>query len=87
MSELIPYIAVFAPLIGFLIVGLLGCRLGDRAAQYITCGLMILAAVCSVMLFHDVVLLGHARTLVLADWISTGDLTCRGRSGLINWPW
>lgn len=74
MTEII---AVFAPLLGFLIVGLLGRRMGDRASQLITCALMIAAAAASVMLFQDVVLNGHTRTLALADWISTGDVNVK----------
>jgi NADH-quinone oxidoreductase subunit L len=59
--------------VGFLIVGLLGKTLGDRASQFITCALMIAAAVASVMLFQDVVLGGGDRIVPLADWISTGN--------------
>jgi NADH-quinone oxidoreductase subunit L len=71
--EFLPYIAVFAPLAGFLIVGLLGRNLGDRASQFITCAGLIAAAAASIALFHDVVLLGHVQTLPLATWVSTGD--------------
>lgn len=73
MTMYLPYIAVFAPLIGFLVVGLLGRKIGDRASQFITCAGLIAAATCSVLLFQDVVLMGHVRTVVLADWVSTGN--------------
>lgn len=71
----LPYIAVFAPLLGFLVVGLLGRRMGDRASQIITCGLMIAAAASSIMLFQDVVLNSNDCIIVLADWIKTGDFS------------
>ena len=35
---------VFLPLIGFLIVGLFGSSLGAKASEYITSGLMVIAA-------------------------------------------
>lgn len=66
-------IAVFAPLVGFVIVGLLGRRMGDLPSQLITCAFMIAAAVSSVLLFNDVVLLGHTRIVPLADWMAAGD--------------
>jgi NADH-quinone oxidoreductase subunit L len=66
-------IAVFAPIIGFVVVGMLGRRMGDDASQLITCALMVAAALSSVYLFHDVILNGHSRTLHLATWIAAGD--------------
>src|SRR6185295_2496323 len=40
-------ILVFSPALGALIVGLFGRRLGDRASQLITCGLMAVTALCA----------------------------------------
>jgi NADH-quinone oxidoreductase subunit L len=68
-------IAVFAPLIGFLTVGLLGRIIGDRLSQLVTCGFMIAAAVSSVMLFQDVVLEGHVRVTMLATWMDVAGFT------------
>ncbi len=42
-------ILVFAPLLGAIIAGLFGRQIGDRGAQYVTCGLMGISALCSVI--------------------------------------
>ena len=49
---------VFLPLIGFLIAGLFGRQIGAKASEYVTSGLMIVAAVLSWIVFFDVAL-GH----------------------------
>lgn len=66
--------AVFAPLLGALIVGLLGNKMGNRLSQVITCGLMTVAAVCSILLFKDVNFGDSARVVELFTWIASGDL-------------
>jgi NADH-quinone oxidoreductase subunit L len=71
-------IAVFAPLLGFVIAGLLGHKIGDKGAQFVTCGLMLLAAGASIYLFNDVVMGGDPRTLQLMTWIASGDFQ-------VNW--
>jgi NADH-quinone oxidoreductase subunit L len=68
-------LAVFTPLLGFLIAGLFGKQIGDKGAQFVTCLGMIIAATCSVMLFFDVALLGNIRQIQLADWLHAGDLS------------
>ncbi|HTK85980.1 MAG TPA: proton-conducting transporter membrane subunit, partial [Patescibacteria group bacterium] len=66
-------LAVFPPLIAFILTGLFGKQMGDRAAQFITCAGMILAAAVSIYLFYDVILDSQPRTVMLAHWISSGD--------------
>ena len=70
--------AVFAPLIGFITVFLLGKQLGDKASQFITCSLLIGSAIASCMLFVEVVYGGNgegaARTIKLMTWFNSGDL-------------
>ena len=46
--------SVFFPLLGALIAGFLGRAIGDRGAQVVTVGCMVLAAICGVWLFFDV---------------------------------
>ena len=64
---------VFLPLIGALLAGLFGRNMGDRAAQYLTCGLMLLAAFLSVILFAGF-LSGSAQAeqIQLFTWINSG---------------
>lgn len=65
--------AVFLPLLGFILAGLFGGKLGDKAAQIITCVCVLTAAILSIIIFKDVALDGHARELVLAPWLVSGD--------------
>jgi NADH-quinone oxidoreductase subunit L len=65
--------AVFTPLAGFLMAFLFGKQLGDKGAQFVTSTGLIIAAICSVLLFMDVALAGHTRIIPLATWISSGD--------------
>ena len=63
-------IAVFAPLVGSLIAGLFGKAIGDRAAQAVTITCMVLAAICGVSAFAQLVY-GGAETgsVLLGTWI------------------
>src|SRR3990170_984282 len=65
-------IAVFSPLLGALLAGLFGRQMGDKGANFLTCALMLVAAVCSVILFKDVVLMKDPRTIELFTWIASG---------------
>jgi NADH-quinone oxidoreductase subunit L len=67
-------IAVFAPLLGGLIAGLFGRLTGDKGANFITCTLMVIAAVCSLLLFRDINLQSSPRTIELFTWIASGKL-------------
>lgn len=66
---------VFLPLLGFLITGLFGNRLGSRASQVITTGFLIAAAVMSVMAFIDVAYGDGGGTIMVAQWVQSGDLS------------
>ena len=66
---------VFLPLLGAIIAGLFGRKIGDRAAQIITCGCVLAAAGISIYLFRDVALQGHAVNRILFDWIQSGTLS------------
>jgi len=63
---------VFLPLLGALVAGLFGRLIGDRGAQIITCGLLLVSAVMAGMIFNDVALGGHPETVAIAEWISSG---------------
>jgi len=70
--------AVFLPLLGAIFAGLYGKSLGDKGAQFITCSFMVIAAICSVVLFNDVALQGNHRVIDLFTWINSGDIN-------VNW--
>ena len=74
---------VFFPLIGALIAGLLGRIIGHRTAEFVTTGLLIVAAVLSWIVFAGYWLApeaaegaGHAEAtkLVVLEWIHSGPL-------------
>ncbi|ADZ70505.1 NADH-quinone oxidoreductase subunit L [Polymorphum gilvum] len=66
---------VFLPLIGFLIAGLFGRYLGAKASEYITTGLVIVAALLSWVAFFSV---GYGETALyqieVLRWITSGAL-------------
>jgi len=64
--------AVFLPLLGAIVAGLFGRLIGDRGAQVVSCTCLILAAVFSVFVFADVVVIGNIREVALFTWIQSG---------------
>ena len=69
---------VFLPLIGALIAGLLGRMIGAKMCEYITCGLMILTAILSWIVFIDVGFAHTTAKVQVMPWIQSGTLD-------INW--
>ena len=66
-------VAVFAPLFGSLISGLLGRSIGERAAQAVTILCMLLAAACGVSAFVGLVYEGGQSGVVsLGTWMDVG---------------
>ncbi|MTI16681.1 NADH-quinone oxidoreductase subunit L [Rhodobacteraceae bacterium RKSG542] len=70
---------VFLPLLGFLIVGLFGRALGNKASEYITSGFLVIAALLSWVAFFSVGIgSGPAVQYNILSWIQSGNLD-------INW--
>lgn len=66
-------IAVFSPLLGSLIAGLLGRVIGDRMSQVATIGLMLLAAFCGVTCWIDLVWRAAPVTVLpIVTWMHVG---------------
>src|SRR5271168_371551 len=66
-------VAVFAPLLGALIAGLFGRVIGDRAAQFVTISLMVLASFCGVTSWYDHIYLGAPNSVLqIATWFDVG---------------
>ncbi|GAB4119339.1 MAG: NADH-quinone oxidoreductase subunit L [Rhodothalassiaceae bacterium] len=68
------HIIVFAPLLGFLIAGLFGRRIGDRAAMAVTTGLVTLSAILSLFAFVDVAFGHHDYRITVFEWVRSGSL-------------
>lgn len=64
---------VFLPLLAALVTGLSVRVIGDRAAQLITTGALIAAAICAGFVFQDVIAQGNTGTITLMKWIESGD--------------
>lgn len=65
---------VFAPLVGFLIAGVFGNRIGDKASQWVTSCLLVLSAICSLFAFYKVGLGGVTEHVLVANWVTSGDM-------------
>jgi len=74
---------VFLPLLGSLIAGVLAFYVSedqqkrarnDLAAQWVTCGALLLSMVLAIPVFIDVALNGNAHTIELFTWIDSGAL-------------
>jgi NADH-quinone oxidoreductase subunit L len=66
-------VAVFAPLLGALVAGLLGRAIGDRAAQAVSVLCMVVAAFCGVTAFIDYVSNDAPEGVIsLGTWIEAG---------------
>ncbi len=70
-------LAVFSPLVAFLIAGLFGKQIGHKGCQFITCAAVILAAFSSIVLFFNVILnpdilSDHSYVRVLSRWVESG---------------
>lgn len=65
-------LAVFLPLLAFVVTFIGGGSIGHRGAQFITCTALLASAGLSCWLFYDVAMMGNARTLMLAQWINSG---------------
>jgi len=63
---------VFLPLIAAVIAGFFGRVIGDRGAQLITCGALLLSAVLGLFLFRDILAAEEVRVIPLATWIVAG---------------
>ncbi|MCB2099925.1 MAG: NADH-quinone oxidoreductase subunit L [Rhodobacterales bacterium] len=81
--------AVFLPLLGSLIAGVLAFispppddkvrrATFDRAAQWVTCGFMVISMILAIAIFSEVALGGNPVTVTLFTWIESGALE-------VNW--
>jgi NADH-quinone oxidoreductase subunit L len=64
---------VFLPLLAAVIAGFTGRWIGDRGAQLVTCGAVVLSAILSVIAFINVAVGGEPHHQVLASWMVSGD--------------
>ena len=66
--------AVFLPLLGALLAGILGHWLGSRFAQWTTCLTMALSTLCGIVTLHSVSSNSAEGSEILVTWIHSGDI-------------
>ena len=67
------YAIVFLPLIGSLISGFFGKKLGDRYCQILTSSFVTISGILSVFIFYEVVTQDYSSNKVIYNWISSGN--------------
>src|SRR3954451_5490880 len=65
---------IFLPLIGFLIAGAFGRRIGARASEIVTTSFLFVAAFLSWIAFSRVGFGSGATRVQVANWMTSGDL-------------
>jgi NADH-quinone oxidoreductase subunit L len=63
---------VFLPLFAAVIAGFFGRAIGDRGAQIITCGALLLSAVLGIFVFRDILAAPEPQIIPLVQWIVAG---------------
>src|SRR5437773_12168965 len=63
---------VFLPLLAAAIAGFFGRAIGDRGAQFVTCGALLLSMVLGFVEFRDILAHEGAQVVPLVNWISAG---------------
>jgi NADH-quinone oxidoreductase subunit L len=65
-------IIVFLPLLAAAIAGFFGKAIGDRGAQIVTCGALLISAVLGLLLFRQILGQHDAQVIHIATWIAAG---------------
>ena len=63
---------VFLPLFASVIAGFFGRAIGDRGAQLVTCGALLLSAALGILLFRQILASETPQIIPLASWIVAG---------------
>src|SRR5579863_3888907 len=65
-------LVVFLPLLAAAIAGFFGRAIGDRAAQVVTCGALLLAMAIGIVVFRGILAQGGPQIVPIASWITAG---------------
>ncbi len=68
------YFSIFCPLVGFVITGLLGKRVGKNVINWISCALIAMATMASIILTWKLYYSTEIITLSLLPWFDVGNL-------------
>src|SRR5688572_7118556 len=74
--KVIGILAIYPPLLAFIVVGIINKLLPDRFSQVITCGFMGIACISGLYLFTHIALQGNSGGIYpLSTWIQVGEFT------------
>jgi NADH-quinone oxidoreductase subunit L len=65
-------LVVFLPLLAAAIAGFFGRAIGDRGSQIVTCGALVLSAICGIFVFRDIMHQSAPHVQTLVTWIAAG---------------
>ena len=72
------YAIVFFPLLGSIISGFFGKRLGIRLCQFLTSSFVLVSAILSFFIFYKVLLNDYSSNKLIFNWITSGNFN-------VNW--
>ena len=72
-TSMLVLLTVFLPLVASLVAGLTVRFIRADIAQIVTSGALVISAFCAGLVFYDVALLRHPVTVLVADWIQSGN--------------
>ena len=72
------YAIVFLPLLGSIISGFFGKRLGDKICQIFTSTFVSISAILSIFIFYKVIVENYSSNKLIFKWINSGDF-------VVNW--
>ena len=72
------YIIVLLPLLGSIISGFFGKRLGTKSCQILTSSFVSISAILSFIIFYQVFIQDYSSNKLIFNWISSGNLD-------VNW--
>ena len=72
------YAIVFLPLLGSIISGFFGSRIGDKYSQILTSSLVTISGILSLFIFYEVLFEDYSSNKLIFHWINSGDFQ-------VNW--
>jgi len=72
------YAIVLLPLLGSIISGFFGKKLGAKLCQILTCSFVSISAILSFLIFYEVFIQDYSSNKLIFNWISSGDFN-------VNW--
>ncbi len=68
------YFILFLPLVGAIISGFFGHKIGERASEILTSSFTLISAILSIIIFFNIITQGYENNLVIFTWINSGSL-------------